>query len=65
MDFRAPLSRSNNLEWANDPQNGNPSPSSPLYRRLFRLDVLEVFTSIFVPTMAESEYLIFDEKEAF
>ena len=48
-----------------NPQNGTPSPSSPLHRRLSRLDVLEVFTSIFVSTMADPEYLIFDEKEAF
>ena len=60
MDLGAPLSRSNSSERTNgSPERGHPL----LYRRHRRLDVLEVFTPIFVPTM--TGHPIFDTKEAF
>jgi len=60
MDLGAPLSRSNSSERTNgSPERGHPL----LYRRHRRLDVLEAFTPIFVPTM--TGHPIFDTKEAF
>lgn len=58
MDLRLP-SQSKPLEWANKGRNRTVT----LIRVFSRLDVLEIFTSTFVPTMTGR--LIFNPKQAF